>query len=55
MERIWNESGIDISSFTTRSTRYATTSIAFKKGVNIDEIRRKAGWTGESTVFGRFH
>ncbi|KAJ0183938.1 hypothetical protein K1T71_000361 [Dendrolimus kikuchii] len=49
IKKCMEESGIDVLTFTTHSTRHATTSVAFKKGVNIDEIRRTAGWTGEST------
>lgn len=48
-------SGIDITVFSAHSTRHATTSAAYKKGVNIDVIRRTAGWTGESTTFARFY
>lgn len=55
IKKCLTESGIDTSIFTSHSTRHATTSAAFKKGVNIDDIRRTAGWSGESTVFGKFY
>lgn len=50
-----NAAGIDTSIFSAHSTRHASTSLAAKKGVNIDEIRRTAGWTNSSDVFARFY
>lgn len=47
--------GVDVSTFTAHSTRHAATSKAYKLGVNIDLIRKTAGWTGSSNVFGRFY
>lgn len=55
VKKVMAESGIDISIFSAHSTRHASTSAAYRKGVNIDDIRRAAGWTGESTTFGRFY
>lgn len=49
------ESGIDMSVFSAHSTRHASCSVAFERGVNIDNIRRTAGWTGVSNTFGRFY
>lgn len=49
------ECGVDVSIFTAHSTRHAATSKAFKLGVNIDLIRKTAGWTGSSNTFGRFY
>lgn len=48
-------SGIDISVFSSHSTRHASTSAAFNKGVNIDVIRATAGWSEKSQVFARFY
>lgn len=47
--------GIDVSVFTAHSTRHAATSKAHKLGVNLDLIRKTAGWTGTSQVFGKFY
>lgn len=47
--------GIDVSIFTAHSTRHAATSRAFQKGVNIDVIRKTAGWSSTSTTFGKFY
>lgn len=55
IKKTMEESGIDISVFSAHSTRHASCSVAFKKGVNIDDIRRTAGWTGESSSFGKFY
>lgn len=55
VKKVMEESGIDISIFSAHSTRHASTSAAYSKGVNIDDIRRAAGWTGESTTFARFY
>lgn len=49
------DSGIDVSIFSAHSTRHASTSKAHKEGVNIDSIRKTAGWSGTSSVFGRFY
>lgn len=47
--------GIDVSIFSAHSTRHAATSFAASKGVNLDEIRRTAGWSKTSAVFARFY
>lgn len=49
------KSGIDISKFSSHSTRHASTSAANRQGVNIDVIRNTAGWSKESQVFARFY
>lgn len=48
------KSGID-KSFTSHSTRHASTSAANRKGINIEQIRKTAGWTDNSNVFARFY
>lgn len=50
-----NKSGINTSIFTAHSTRHAATSIANKLGVNIDVIRKTAGWSQSSATFARFY
>lgn len=49
------DSGLDTSVFTAHSTRHASTSAANKLGVNIDVIRKTAGWTDSSSVFAKFY
>ncbi|KAJ8910049.1 hypothetical protein NQ315_000452 [Exocentrus adspersus] len=48
-------SGVDTSLFSAHSTRHAATSMAKRKGVNLDTIRRTAGWSEHSNVFARFY
>ncbi|XP_067203951.1 uncharacterized protein [Linepithema humile] len=46
--------GVD-RKFTPHSTRHASTSKAFEKGVSIEEIKRIAGWSPNSKVFADFY
>ncbi|XP_047028734.1 uncharacterized protein LOC124636613 [Helicoverpa zea] len=46
--------GIDVTTFSAHSTRHASTSKAYKTGVNLDLIRKTAGWSNYST-FARFY
>lgn len=48
-------SGIDVNIFSAHSTRHAATSAAKRLGVNIDTIRRTAGWSSSSKVFAQFY
>jgi integrase len=48
-------SGIDTSRFTAHSTRHAATSAAQKLGVNIDQIRKAAGWSPSTHTFAKFY
>lgn len=49
------ECGIDISIFTAHSTRHAATSKAHKLGINLETVRKTAGWSGSSQVFMKFY
>lgn len=49
------EAGVDTSIFTAHSTRHASTSAANRAGLNIDLIRRTAGWSEHSATFARFY
>ncbi|XP_066600023.1 uncharacterized protein [Prorops nasuta] len=40
--------GIDTSKFKAHSTRHASTSTALRRGVDIELIRKTAGWSGKS-------
>jgi len=46
--------GID-SKYTAHSTRHAATSKARAKGVDVETIRKTAGWSSESSVFQKFY
>ena len=50
-----SQSGVDVNVFSAYSTRHAATSAAKRKGVNIDIIRKTAGWTKDSETFARFY
>lgn len=50
-----SEGGIDTSVFTTHSTRHAGSSSAFREGINIDIIRKTAGWSQNSSTFAKFY
>lgn len=47
--------GIDTKIFTAHSTRHASTSTAFKSGVDLDTIRKTAGWSENSTMFAKVY
>lgn len=55
VKAVMQESGIDSTVFTAHSTRHASTSQALSRGVDIDTIRRTAGWSSGSHVFSRFY
>ncbi|KAJ8664619.1 hypothetical protein QAD02_006281 [Eretmocerus hayati] len=48
-------SGIDTSIFSAHSTRHASTSAAKRQGIDIDTLRKTAGWTKASRTFARFY
>jgi hypothetical protein len=52
---VLEESGINTTIFNAYSTRHASTSAARRSGVNLQLIRKTAGWTGTSKVFGTFY
>ena len=49
------ECGIDSTIFTAHSTRHASTSKAHSLRVSLDLIRKTAGLSGSSQVFGKFY
>ncbi|XP_070529863.1 uncharacterized protein [Cardiocondyla obscurior] len=52
---ILKECGIDTDLFSAHSIRHAATSAAKRKGVNIDVIRKSAGWSENSVTFAKFY
>ncbi|XP_043277066.1 uncharacterized protein [Venturia canescens] len=52
---ILERSGIDMSVFSAHSTRHATTSAALSRGMDLDTIRRIAGWSEGSKTFAIFY
>jgi hypothetical protein len=55
IKAILTEAGIDTSMFSAHSTRHASTSHAYRSGVNIDYIRKTAGWTESSRCFADYY
>lgn len=55
IKSVMYESGINVDTFSAYSTRHAATSSAKRHGVNIDVIRKTAGWTKDSETFARFY
>lgn len=49
------ESGIDVSTFPGHSMRHASTSAAARRRVNIESIRKAAGWSKNSDAFANFY
>lgn len=49
------KSGVDVSIFKSHSTRHASTSAASLKGIDIETIRKTAGWSETSKVFAIFY
>lgn len=47
--------GIDTTIFSAHSTRHASSSAAFRKGVSLDVIKRTAGWSNSSSTFAKFY
>lgn len=55
VKSVLKESGIDTSIYSGYSIRHASTSAALRAGVDIDEIRRTAGWSLRSNTFNKFY
>ena len=47
--------GVNTNIFSAYSTRHAATYAAKRKGVNLDVIRKAAGWTKQSETFAKFY
>lgn len=55
IKKVMYKSGIDINIFSAYSTHHTSTSAAKRHGVNIDQIRKTAGWSKDSETFARFY
>lgn len=53
IKQFLRKSGLNTDIFTAHSTRHASTSAAAKNGIDVETIRRTAGWTKNSEVFAR--
>ena len=52
---ILEKSGLNTNIFTAHSTRHASTSAVKRSGVDIDIVRKTAGWTQSSNTFVKFY
>ena len=48
------ESGVE-QQYTAHSTRHASTSKALSKGLDLNTIKKAAGWSKSSKIFARFY
>lgn len=55
IKNILHECGIDTTIFTGYSSRHAATSAAHRGGINIESIRKAAGWSSKSEIFAKFY
>lgn len=55
VKNILQLSGIDISVFGAHSTRHASTSAAHLAGINLEVVRKAAGWSDKSNVFLKYY
>ena len=55
IKKVLEKCGIDISIFSSHSTRHASSSTAFINGLDLEAIRKAAGWSEGSTVFAKFY
>ncbi|XP_066587638.1 uncharacterized protein [Prorops nasuta] len=55
IKEVLNKCGIDTQKFKAHSTRHASTSAAFTKGVDINVIKNTAGWSNTSDMFSKFY
>lgn len=55
IKSLLKKSGINTNEFTAYSVKHAAVSKANSKNVDIDTIRRTAGWSEKSKIFGKFY
>lgn len=55
IKSLLGKAGVDTEKFSAYSAKHAAVSTAYLKGVDIDTIRRTAGWTEKSETFARFY
>ncbi|XP_048000312.1 uncharacterized protein LOC125237355 [Leguminivora glycinivorella] len=55
VKHVLEKSGVDITLFGAHSTRAASTSAAHSSGVNLEVVRKAAGWSDTSNVFLKYY
>ena len=51
IKSILTNAGIDTTVFSSHSTRHVASSAAFNKSVDLETIKKTAGWSSKSKVF----
>ena len=54
LKKVMRDAGVD-ENYKGHSTRHAATSKAFKSGLNINDIKKAAGWSKNSNTFFKFY
>lgn len=54
LKTVMKEAGIE-EHYSAHSTRHASTSKAFSKGIDLNTIKNAAGWSEKSSVFAKFY
>lgn len=55
VKKVLHLSGIDISIYGAHSTRHASTSAAHIAGINLEVVRKAAGWSDNSNIFLKYY
>lgn len=55
LKDVLKNSGINVSIYKAYSFRHSSTSAAFRAGINIETIRKTAGWSSNSVTFNTFY
>lgn len=55
IKNLLKKAGIDTEQFSAYSTRHASVSKAFNRGIDLSIIRKTAGWSNKSEVFAKFY
>ena len=55
IKKVLGNSGVDISMYSSHSTRHSATSASLRAGMNVETIRKAAGWTKNSEIFAKFY
>lgn len=55
IKNLLEKAGINTEQFSAYSTRHASVSKAFKRGLDLNVIRKTAGWSKKSEIFARFY
>lgn len=55
LKQVMRDSGIDISCYSSHSTRHAASSRAFRQGLTVDSILKAVGWSSKSKTFAKHY